>query len=222
MNFFGHAWLAAGRGADAGGCDSAFVFGAMLPDLAPMAGGRIAEVDSPDLEAGIAFHIACDAVFHSAPAFRSLLVESSHTLEDAGVRRGPARGAAHVGIELLLDGWIAKQRGVPAAYHDALAAAPAYAARVHFTGTGAYALKALCARVAASDLPLAYADPPFTAARVERALSRRRRLALTADEPEQVAHWLSAIGPELGRKAGALLDSVAVAVRGDARAAALA
>ena len=33
MNFFGHAWLAALRRDDAG-----FVLGAMLPDLAPMAG----------------------------------------------------------------------------------------------------------------------------------------------------------------------------------------
>jgi hypothetical protein len=62
VNFFGHAALAAARQSDPG-----FVLGAMLPDLAPLAGLRIAAVDAEEVAAGRAFHVAADARFHADP-----------------------------------------------------------------------------------------------------------------------------------------------------------
>ena len=119
MNFFGHACLAAAENGDA-----RFVLGAMLPDLAPMAGVRIRSIDDTSLAAGHAHHVATDVAFHGAAEFTGWAAEASRALQAAGVRRGPARGVAHVGIELLLDGWLAHTRGVPSVYRDALEAGP--------------------------------------------------------------------------------------------------
>ena len=213
MNFFGHAWLAALRRDDAG-----FVLGAMLPDLAPMAGLVVAAIDDPDVAAGLAFHLTCDSAFHRAPAFNSLVVSASLAMQDSGIRRGPARGSAHVGVELFLDGWIARIRGVPEAYRAALAAAPQLAPRIHFedegrAAPGALSLEALCGKIAASELPEAYGDPRFTAERIARVLSRRPRLALTEPERALMEHWAIGFSAGFGTRAGALLDEVAAAVR---------
>lgn len=214
MNFFGHAWIAAQRRIDPG-----FVLGAMLPDLAPMAGLRIEALEDAGIEAGVKFHFASDAAFHRAPHFVRLVAASSRALQDAGVRRGPARGAAHVGIELLLDGWIAREHGVPLVYGEALAKATSLSGQVRFKRrTDAISLDELCQRIERSALPGAYIEPTFTGARVVRALSRRPRLALDDAEGQLVANWLSEIAPELGENAGALLAGVAETV-GDAATA---
>ena len=209
MNFFGHAWLAARRSDDPG-----FVLGAMLPDLAPMAGLRLAAVRDDALAAGRDFHVVCDSAFHAAPDFVELVVASSRALQQAGVRRGPARGTAHVGLELLLDGWIAESHGVPAAYRDALAKAPELAQRVDFQAApGAIsAFEAVCSRIAASELPAAYGDPAFTAARVARALARRPRLALTDGERVLAERWAELFAPKLAGRAEDLLAFVAARV----------
>ena len=210
MNFFGHAWLAARYRDDAG-----FVLGAMLPDLAPMAGLVVATIEDAGVAAGRAFHLRCDAAFHRAPRFNALVLSASHALQDAGVRRGPARGAAHVGVELFLDAWIARHLGVPQAYRAALTAAPDLAPRIHFedeVGQEALTFAALCGKIAASDLPEEYADPHFTAERIARVLSRRPRLALAEPERALVERWAIGFALELDSQADALMDEVALAV----------
>ncbi len=208
MNFFGHAWFAAKQ------CEApAFVLGAMLPDLAPMAGLRIGAIDDPEIEAGAAYHMTCDGAFHRAPGFATLVAESSRALQSAGVRRGPARGAAHVGVELLLDGWIAEDRGVPGLYDEALASAATLSSAIQLEAVpGSIPLAELCQRIRRSYLPQAYSDPGFTTARIARALSRRPRLAFAGTERDIVARWLDEIAPELGKRAAPLLAHVAGAV----------
>lgn len=223
VNFFGHAWLAAGRNAD-----PRFVLGAMLPDLAPMAGLRLRGANDAALSAGIAHHLAVDAVFHALPAFQMLTADAARALRRAGLRRGPARGAAHIGIELLLDGWLARRCGVPDAYRTALAYAPQFGALLRFApgrpcaqttiatahrnpsnAAGvAWTFPELCRKLAASPLPEAYAEPNYTAARVAAALARRPRLALNPAERNACAVWLRPAARTLAARAESLLAAL--------------
>ena len=205
MNFFGHACLASERRRDAG-----FVFGAMLPDLAAMAGLRVALVADPAVGAGRGFHFATDAAFHRAPAFQSLSASASRALVAAGVRRGPARAIGHVGIELLLDGWLAERRGVPASYAEALARASALTPHVVFrNGAAALPLLALCGRIAAAPTTGAsWCEPARLAARLARILARRPRLALEAGELPAVRTWAAGARREIACAAPSLLHQV--------------
>jgi hypothetical protein len=105
VNFFGHACLAAEARPEA-----AFVFGAMLPDLASMSGLRISSIAHAKTDSGRRFHYVTDAAFHRAERFQSLCTGATRALSAAGLRRGPARAIGHVGVELLLDGWLASER----------------------------------------------------------------------------------------------------------------
>jgi hypothetical protein len=204
VNFFGHAALAAARQGDPG-----FVLGAMLPDLAPLAGLRIAAVDAEDVAAGRAFHFAADARFHADPRFVSWAVEAAALLQARGIARGPARGAAHVGVELLLDGWLAESAGVPSLYRRALGDAPALAAGIRFrAGASARPFPELCARLLAAPLPEAYGRPAFVAERVVRILARRPRLALAVREQDAVALALADLLPRLRAEAPVLMDAM--------------
>ncbi len=174
MNFFGHAFLAAERRADA-----TFVLGAMLPDLVGFAGEPAERWLQHAAGDGVRFHRATDSVFHRARAFGAFCSGHAGALQRRGVRRGPALGVAHVAGELLLDGWLAGECGEPELYRCALATAPA------LLGAGASdALLAVCARLAAAPVPKAYADAVFVCERVVRALASRPRLALSAAEQE--------------------------------------
>src|SRR4029077_18435286 len=104
VNFFGHA--VAARLVDD---DPAFVLGAMAPDLLPLCGAVADGETSPRVGAGQAHHRSVDAIFHSSPAFPALQAWARRALRGLGLPRGPARGAAHVGIELFLDGALARE-----------------------------------------------------------------------------------------------------------------
>jgi hypothetical protein len=219
VNFFGHAWLAARQGDASPG----FVLGAMAPDLLAMAGRRrearaavAGATAAPQTShaRGVRFHAATDEAFHAAPTFAAAQVEAAAALRAAGVRRGPARGVAHVGLELLLDGWLAREAGVPELYPCALR---------HEIRRDAAGLGAVCRRLAVSPLPEAYADPAEVARRVAAALGRRPRLALAAGERAAVAAWARKARRELATRAPAMLvetERALTAGTGSARAAA--
>jgi hypothetical protein len=214
VNFFGHGWLAAQTRADA-----AFVFGAMLPDLAAIAGLRVARVTHASADAGRRFHLATDAAFHRAEGFQRLCVATTHALREAGLRRGPARAIGHVGVELLLDGWLAAAEGVPALYGEALALGPALAPAIAFrAGAGPAALVELCERIAAAPLaPDAWCEPERLTARLARILARRPLLALSARELPAVRAWAANAPADVAAAAPALLREVraAIGVGGD-------
>lgn len=205
MNFFGHGCLAAERRPDA-----AFVFGAMLPDLAAMAGLRVAGVAHAATDAGRRFHLATDAAFHRTERFQALCLESTRALRAAGVRRGPARAIGHVGVELLLDGWLAAEEGVPRLYGAALALGPELAPAVAFRADGSAApLLELCERIARAPLsPDAWCEPERLAARLVRILAKRPVLALEAGELPAVRAWAAGARSEVTRSAAALLREV--------------
>jgi hypothetical protein len=128
VNFIGHAtvalwfcedptWRARGPASF-----SEFVLGAMLPDLAAMARLKLpARIPAGPLAEGVALHHRTDGAFHGDPSFVGLTHQTLDLLTSHGVARGPARGVAHVGVELLLDGELLRIPAVVEVYQAALA-----------------------------------------------------------------------------------------------------
>jgi hypothetical protein len=94
----------------------------MLPDFATMCGARLAEIDHPELRAGIALHHRTDRVFHASSHFLALCGDARRDLLARGLGRGHAQAVGHVGVELLLDGWLVEQPKARETYAAACAA----------------------------------------------------------------------------------------------------
>ena len=158
-------------------------------------------------DAGRRFHYATDAAFHRAEGFRSLCIAATGALAAAGLRRGPARAIGHVGVELLLDGWLAATHGVPALYAEALALTPALSPAITFQrAADAAPLVALCERIAAAPrAPDAWCEPERLTARLVRILARRPLLALRASELPAVRDWAASTRDQVARAAPTLL-----------------
>ncbi len=182
----------------------------MLPDLASMSGLRIQSVAHTTAEAGRRFHYATDAIFHRAEHFQSVCSAATRALSLAGLRRGPARAVGHVGVELLLDGWLAGEHGVPALYAEALGLTPALSPAIVFRSEAdAAPLLELCERIAAAPLaPDAWCEPERLAARLVRILARRPLLALEASELPAVRAWAASARGEIALVAPALFAEV--------------
>jgi hypothetical protein len=200
VNFFGHA-AAACRVDD----DPSFILGAMAPDLLPLCGAVAGGETSPRVTAGQAHHHAVDLLFHDNPAFTTLASWASRALIEVGLHRGAARGAAHVGIELCLDGVLSAETGARAAYTRSLAEAET-------TGTpfvwrdelSRSRWRTLVLRLRAGAVPDGYRDPAFVADRVIGALGGRPRLALSAQEAVLLHRFLPALAARVAAEAHAL------------------
>jgi hypothetical protein len=200
VNFFGHA-AAALRVDD----DPFFILGAMAPDLLPLCGAVASGETTPRVAAGQAHHHTVDLLFHSNPAFTTLASWACQALRESGLHRGAARAAAHVGIELFLDGALAAEAGARAAYARSLAAAET-------TGTpfvwrdelSRSRWQTLVIRLRTGPLPDAYRDPGFVADRLLGALGRRPRLALSEDEAVALRGFLPTLGARVSADASAL------------------
>jgi len=203
VNFFGHA-VSACWSSD----DPAFVLGAMLPDFASMCRGKIASVGDERTAAGVDFHHRCDAVFHRAPVFRELMSWLERALRDQNVRKGGSRGAAHVGIELLLDGALiadpAARRLYPLALGHAGDADVSWRDDAH-----AQRWSSLLVRLADHGLPVGYADTAIVGKRIAQILSNRPLLALTDAESVIVTETLSEASVKVRERADELCGFVA-------------
>jgi hypothetical protein len=199
VNFVGHAVVAA-RVAPG---DGAFVLGAILPDLWSMTGVR-ADADAlPDeVVAGVRCHHAADAAFHGHAAFIGLMRALRADLIAAGVARGPARAAAHVGIELALDGLLLDRPSAREAMAAALDARDGVRAAVPAGDRPRW--DALLTRMAGGLGDRPYRDP---APVVQRVLGRRPRLALPDENVPLLAARLDAARPAVAAAEPALVDS---------------
>jgi hypothetical protein len=206
VNFFGHALAASWRSGE-----PAFALGAMLPDFASMCGMRLDAAHGNALAAGVDYHHATDRAFHQLAPFAAGVAEIADRLIGAGVARGPARGAAHVGFELCLDGALLDEAGAARSYRGALAvgADPAIEAALSWSAPdGRARWRALRARLAAHGLPIEYRDPARVAERVERILSRRRLLALSPAGAAIVAREMPAVAQRVASAAPRLLEQL--------------
>ena len=210
MNFVGHI-VVADRAA--GGAPTAHLLGAAAPDLARMARVPVAADGSDDFRAGVASHHRTDAVFHDLDWFRRHNRALVAQLGDLGVRRGPARGAAHVLVELLLDGALLEQAtpadtfgrawGSLADADDdarAMVAADDEARWVDFLGQ-------LTSRLD----PTAYGDAEYAADRTAGTLSWRPRLAMSDEEQAVLRDVAAEIQPQIAIAADEVVGSVLAA-----------
>jgi hypothetical protein len=207
VNFFGHA-AAACRVDD----DPAFILGAMAPDLLPLCGAVPSGETSPRVAAGRAHHLSIDLRFHANPAFTRLTAWASRSLTEGGVARGAARGAAHVGIELCLDGVLAVESSARAAYTRSLAGADA--AGVPFRWRDELSesrWRRLIVRLRGGPVPDAYRDPDFVTDRVVGALAGRPRLALSEHEAAALRRFVPSLAARVAADrqalAGDLIDA---------------
>lgn len=190
------------------------LLGAGAPDLVRMAQVAVATTGPPDFTAGVATHHRTDAVFHELDWFRVTNRRLVHDLADRGVRRGPARGAAHVLIELLLDGAVLARAEHAATFarpwaalaepdDDALAmvADEDRARWVEF-------LELLTDRLE----PAAYGDPHYAADRTAGTLARRPRLTMTADETDVLRGLAAEVHESISGDTEGVLARVVAAV----------
>ncbi len=180
MNFVAHV-LVAERVVTPGGLK--VWLGAAGPDLARMAGVTLRPTTA-EVAAGISLHHRTDAAFHDLTWFRDRTRSLTAALTDRGLRRGPARGAAHVLVELLLDGALlagGHDRGAFAATWAALGR-PADEVLGLVAADARPSWRGFLAAVTGRLAPPRYGEPVYAAARVAGTLARRPRLALSPDE----------------------------------------
>ncbi len=175
LNFYAHLVAASWQTSDA-----EFALGAMLPDFANMASFRLAEEQPGELGKGVAFHHSSDKAFHGLRNFRGLEKWTLAHLLEIGLRRGPARGVAHVGVELCLDGALIGQ--ADQVYLDALACA-AEAPLRWSNDADAAAFGVLIGRLQEIGVPHGYRDPSVVSQRLVRIFAPRPLLALDEGEP---------------------------------------
>ncbi len=196
----------------------------MLPDFMSMARVRLAGVDDEDVAAGVALHHRTDDAFHYAPIFLELMDEAQEQLERVGVGHGPAMACAHVGVELLLDGWLVEQ-GVLGPPRELGLAPPLDGGRdlqlyraalqhepvaLRWRGEGGdERMRTLRRRLRESSIPGAYRDPSFVADRLVWILSRRPRLAVDEAGAVALERWAPRGAAAVRARAPALMRQVA-------------
>ena len=183
----------------AGHESSGFMLGAALPDIASMGGFRLlGSTDDADVADGIAFHHRTDDAFHHHPWFVDVQRPLRSALLDAGLGRGASRAIAHVGPELLLDGWLidADADLIEAAFAELSPNADALTPLVraeHRERWNAHLRRAAAWRP--GDEPH---DPAAVAQRLHRILRRRPRLAFDSDRVGAVGDLLVPTNDHIG------------------------
>lgn len=186
MNFFGHAAVASSYGVE-----PRFVLGAMLPDFLSMLGKVHITVGDAELGRGIAFHHATDAAFHDVAEFVRLVGEARSILSAGGLGKGAARAAAHVGVELLLDGALTRSPTGRTAYLGALEHATTRELAIDWRYAREEArFRELMARLLEYGIPEEAPAPEAVARRLHRVLASRPRLSFPEDRTSAVAEWV--------------------------------
>jgi hypothetical protein len=168
-----------------------FLIGCMLPDLAAIVRVRVARATGV-LGSGVAYHHACDGLFHESAWFRSTNRALRDSLLDAGVDTGPARACSHAGVEMLLDGRLVDQPHVAHgarvtldALHDR---APTLASLAPEPTRTVWVERVQMIGVTLD--PERYRDARFVAERLHRMTAGRRRIELPGDQVDVVAATL--------------------------------
>jgi acyl carrier protein phosphodiesterase len=187
VNFVAH--LVVATAATTASPSSDLAIGAVLPDLASMAGTRFDRDRLPaEVVEGVMLHHRTDAAFHDHPWFVDVLRTDTPALEAAGLPRGAARACAHVGAELLLDGVLLENDTVAESLGEVIEALDVDRLG-DLSPEQAEAWSRLFDRMRMGLGRQAYADPEAVAERLRFMLARRPRLALPPEcEAALVTH----------------------------------
>jgi len=177
----------------------------MLPDFEAMVRVPLVGVCDPDIQRGIDLHHRTDEVFHRAPIFVELCARALSELKGAGVRRGTARAVGHIGSEMFLDGWLAREQDHVDDYLAALEVEVEGCLEWEDDGR---AFSKLRARLTMWGAPRDYAEPTFVLARLADALQRRPALRVLEDESSQVRQFLPRLQRMVERHAPELLTEL--------------
>lgn len=185
MNFIAHAVVA--------GAPAPFAFGAMVPDLTKLVRGAPLGITSDDVDAGVRSHHAVDSAFHDHPTFKAWM----RIVRDEMGGTRIAYAAAHVGVELAMDG-VLLERAQTAAFDGAMAWA-----EVALVGPW----REIAQR--APEVVDAYRTPAGVARRTAGAISRRPRLSRLALDERDLARAIAVVVPDIESGLDALLVELA-------------
>jgi acyl carrier protein phosphodiesterase len=218
VNFVGHIAVGA---ANADDDDAEFLVGTAVPDFASMARTRLRGAAPGTLADGITLHHATDRAFHADAWFLTLERDLRAGLLDDGLPDGGARACAHVGVELLLDGALVRERTV----HDAVGrvyegigepsdavvelATPQERVRWHEHLVG----------ISRRLDPTSYGDADAVGRRLHTITSRRPRLAFPSSMVDAVSARLQALQPRIRDDAPTVLRRMTRATRAPRRRA---
>jgi len=175
LNFYGHLVTASWQSQSPD-----FALGAMLPDFATMARVSLSPQKGRYSE-GVSFHHVGDRVFHRLPEFREQEKWALQFLLEAGLRRGPARAVAHVGVELILDGALVGEGAIDELYQDALEQAAVHPP-VFDDALAALRFAKLITQLREMGPPIGYRDPAILTKTLGKILNPRPLLRLTAED----------------------------------------
>jgi hypothetical protein len=208
MNLVGHVAVALDPAASTRPTTQ-FLVGCMLPDLAAIARVRVAR-PSGELGRGVAYHHACDAVFHESEWFRSTNRALRDALVDGGVDSGPARACSHAGVEMLLDGQLVAEVPVEQQARAVLDAVCVDAPQLGMLAPPDRRDEWVerLQLIGSSIDPRRYRDPRFVAERLHRMTAGRRRIELRAAHIDVVASTLAEFQPSIADASDDVLADV--------------
>jgi hypothetical protein len=191
VNFYAHVSIATLYAAD-----EAMALGAMLPDLASLLGVKPPPTTHPGIHDGYVLHHVTDAVFHDLPLFRLTCREQCAHLTHLGLKRGPARAAAHVGLEFLLDDAPALDAPTHQLFCASLASATTegLAAKLDWQSReNAEQFQNLRNRLLAAELSPHGLAANVVAERIFRTLLSRPRLAIRSEQVDILTDWIQSL-----------------------------
>ena len=183
----------------------------MLPDFATMIGAQLPAQSDPALAAGVHFHHESDRAFHGLAEFRQAESWTLQHMLRSGLRRGPARGVAHVGVELCLDGAVVGDRKADGLYLQAIELARKSPPQLADEAASSRFCE-LAERLCDVGLPIAYRQAEVVGSRLVRILKPRPLLRLAADEEPLLMAAVLPMHERVGAEATSIMAALARAL----------
>ena len=205
MNFYGHLVTASWHSESPD-----FALGAMLPDFATMAQVSLLPQTGRYSE-GVIFHHLGDRVFHRLPEFREQEKWALQFLLEAGLRKGPARAVAHVGVELILDGALVGDSPNDKLYQDALEQAAAHPPAFN-DAMATLRFTKLITRLREIGPPIGYRDPSILARTMGKILKPRPLLRLSPEDSAILSDVMAPLHRRVWASSAGIMDAMKAAL----------
>ena len=206
MNYFGHAAVAAHFTSS-----PSIVLGSMLPDFGSMMGlgltdialkkqlGVLIESSTEEndrfffkmLLVGVELHLLTDAKFHPLEFFSEWNQNALRHFRATGIRRGPSRATAHIGVEMAIDAELKYSEKYRQAYLNALTDGVKRSAQLSLLTPKELPFKEFFRHLYQSDVAIHSSSKERYQYRFSRMFQNHQRLAPDEKELELIADFLS-------------------------------